>query len=155
VAAPAPEVAEPKAKPHSKDEKKVPPGKDEKNEAKTFVERAGALPGVAACAITFADGLTIAGNLPPDIAVEGLCAMAPSVLQKIEKHMLETKLGALAGMTLHSSKSAMSFFMQGNVCLTVLHSDRQLDPKTQDQLGGMVKEIARVYAQPDTAHVDH
>ncbi|HYY13238.1 MAG TPA: hypothetical protein VE758_02275, partial [Chthoniobacterales bacterium] len=33
-------------------------------DARTVVARANALPGVAACAITFADGLNLAGNLP-------------------------------------------------------------------------------------------
>ncbi len=155
AATPAPEAPEGKAEAKAEPEKKVEANKPEKNEAKSFLERAGALPGVASCAITFADGLTIAGNLPREIEVEGLCAMAPSVLQKIYKHTLETKLGSFNGMTLHCSKSTISFFMQGNVCLSVLHCDRQLGPETQDQLAGIVKEISRVYTQPDTAHVDH
>jgi predicted regulator of Ras-like GTPase activity (Roadblock/LC7/MglB family) len=136
-------------------EKKVEPAKEEKNEAKEFVTRASALHGVAACSITFADGLSLAGNLPAEIAADGLCAMAPSLLQKIEKHMLDTKLGPFTAMTLHCAKSPLTFFMQGNVCLTVLHADRQLETDTQEKLVEIVKELSQVYAQPETPHVDH
>jgi predicted regulator of Ras-like GTPase activity (Roadblock/LC7/MglB family) len=128
---------------------------EEKNDAKEFLGRATSLPGVAACSITFADGLTVAGNLPPEIAADGLCAMAPSLLQKIEKHMLDTKLGSLNAITLQCAKSPLTFFMEGNVCLAVLHADGQLESNTQEKLTEMVKELSRVYTQPETTHVDH
>ena len=97
----------------------------------------------------------MAGNLPPGIGAEGLCAVAPSVLQKIEKHILETDLGSLTSMTLHCAKSQLSFFMQGNICVTVLHSDHDLERVTQEQLAEMTKELAQVFAQPEITHVDH
>ncbi|HJT81804.1 MAG TPA: hypothetical protein VJ719_11445, partial [Chthoniobacterales bacterium] len=81
----------------------VAPTLEAKSSAKEFVLKASCLPGVAACSISFTDGLTMAGNFPPGAGADGLCAMAPSVLQKIEKHMLETNLGALTAMTLHCS----------------------------------------------------
>lgn len=126
-----------------------------KNNAKEFVLRVSCLPGVTGCSIAFADGLTMAGNLPPNLGADGLCAVAPSVLQKIQKHMLETDLGSLNSMTLNCSKSPISFFMQGNVCLTVLHTEQTLEPVTQDQLMEMTKELAQIFAQPETTHVDH
>jgi predicted regulator of Ras-like GTPase activity (Roadblock/LC7/MglB family) len=155
--APAPTVTVSEAEKPVQVEAKEPTKveKEEKNEAKEFVTRASSLPGVAACSITFADGLSLAGNLPAEAAADGLCAMAPSLLQKIDKHMLETKLGPLTAVTLHCAKSPLTFFMQGNICLTVLHTDRQLKHTTQEKLAEMVKELSQVYAQPETAHVDH
>jgi predicted regulator of Ras-like GTPase activity (Roadblock/LC7/MglB family) len=147
-----PATAEEAAKPEAAE--KTQPA-EEKNDAKEFVVRATSLPGVAACSITFADGLSVAGNLPSEIAADGLCAMAPSLLQKIEKHMLDTKLGSLTAMTLHCTESPLTFFMEGNVCLTVLHADRQLESNTQEKLAEMLKELSRVYTQPETIHVDH
>lgn len=116
-----------------------------KSNAKEFVLRASCLPGVAACSISFADGLSMAGNFPPGLGAEGLCAVAPSVLQKIEKHMLEANLGDLNAMTLHCSKNSLTFFMQGNVCMTVLHSDHKLEQVTQEQLADMTKELAKIF----------
>lgn len=130
-------------------------GRKEKNEAKEVVARANALPGVSGCCLTFADGLGLAGNLPPEAAADGLCAMAPSLLQRIEKHMLDTKLGSLTAMTLHCAKSPVTFFMQGNICLTVLHSDGNLPAETQNELAKMTKELSRTYSQPESTNVDH
>ena len=117
--------------------------------------RASCLPGIAACSISFADGLTMADNFPPNLGAEGLCAVAPSLLQKIAKHMPETNLGAFTAMTLHCEKSPLTFFMKGNVCLSVLHADKELEPVTREQLADMTKELAQIFAQPETTHVDH
>jgi len=116
-----------------------------KSNAKEFVLKASCLPGVAACSISFADGLSMAGNFPPGLGADGLCAVAPSVLQKIEKHMLEGNLGDLNAMTLHCSKNSLTFFMQGNVCMTVLHSDHKLEQVVQEQLTDMTKELAKIF----------
>ena len=127
----------------------------EEIDAKEAVERVRALRGIDACAITFSDGLSLAGDLPPEVAAGGLCAMAPTLLRTIEKHMLETKLGSLVSMTLHSAKSAISFFIQGNIYLAALHSGKSLADETRAQLIEIMEKLSRTYAQPGAAHVDH
>ncbi len=129
--------------------------KEEKLDAKSVVVRAHALPGVAACAITFADGLSLAGNLPAELAAEGLCAVAPSVLQKIERHMVGVRLGPLRAVTLHAGKSAVTFFMHGNICLAALHAGDELPSESRNQLATMVEELSQIYSEPEPAHVDH
>jgi predicted regulator of Ras-like GTPase activity (Roadblock/LC7/MglB family) len=150
-------VAEPgtAAQPATTGEKKTESKSEEKNEAKQVVEKASALPGVAACSVTFSDGLSLAGNLPVEVEAEGLCAMAPSLLERIDRHMRDTKLGPLTSMTLHGAKSPVTFFMKGNVCLTVLHAGGDLAAETQDRLAEMAKELSRTYSQPEAVHVDH
>jgi predicted regulator of Ras-like GTPase activity (Roadblock/LC7/MglB family) len=123
--------------------------------AKGMVARVSRLPGVTGCSITFEDGLSLAGDLPEDVQVGGLCAMAPSVLKRIDRHTADTKLGSLRSMTLHCEESQMSFFMKGNVCLTVLHAGGDLAPDTHNKLAEMAKELSRTYSQPETVHVDH
>jgi predicted regulator of Ras-like GTPase activity (Roadblock/LC7/MglB family) len=156
---PAPAEKKKDSPPPAEAEKKAsappPPKLDTNTTAKDVVTRATALSGVTACSITFEDGLSLAGNLPEDVQVGGLCAMAPSVLQKINRHTEETKLGPLRSMTLHCRESRMSFFMKGNVCLTVLHDGGNLTSETQDKLAEMATELSRTYTQPETAHVDH
>ena len=149
---PATTAAEPKEK--SAAEQKTS-DLEAKHNAKEFVLKASCLPGVSACSISFADGLTMADNFPPGVGAEGLCAVAPSLLQKIAKHMPETNMGAFTAMTLHCEKSPLTFFMKGNVCLSVLHADKELEPVTREQLADMTKELAQIFAQPETTHVDH
>jgi predicted regulator of Ras-like GTPase activity (Roadblock/LC7/MglB family) len=127
----------------------------EKVDAKQLLKRATDLPGIDGCAITFADGLNLAGNLPAAIAAEGLCAVAPTLLQRIDKHMVETKLGALDSMTLHGSNSAMTFFMDGNICLSALHSNGSLAAETRAELAKIVKDLSRTYSKPEISNVDH
>ena len=130
-------------------------GRKEKNEAKEVLARANALPGVTGCCLTFADGLGLAGNLPAEAAADGLCAMAPSLLQRIERYVLDTKLGSVTAVTLHCAKSPVTFFMQGNICLTVLHGNGNLAYETQNELAKMTKELSRTYSQPEMTNVDH
>jgi len=131
------------------------PAAGKKIDPKEVVAEASALPGVKACAITFSDGLSLAGELPDEIAAEGLCAMAPSILERVAQHVRETKLGSLTAVTLYTSGSAVSFFARGNICLTALHAEGSLLPDTRTQISQLVEKLSRTYAQPETPHVDH
>ena len=133
----------------------VASAKEKKLDAKSVVARANALPGVAACAITFTDGLSLAGNLPAELAADGLCAVAPSVLQKIDKHMVGTRLGPFRAVTLHAGKSPLTFIMHGNICLAALHAGDELTSESRNQLAAMVEELSQTYSQLEPAHVDH
>jgi predicted regulator of Ras-like GTPase activity (Roadblock/LC7/MglB family) len=128
---------------------------EEKIDAKEIVARAHLLPGVKACAITFFDGLSLAGSLPPEVEADGLCAMAPLLLERTDKHMRESKLGPLVAMSLHSEDSGISFFPRENICLAVLHAEEVLPPVTRAQLAELVEKLSRTYTQPETLHVDH
>ncbi len=132
-----------------------PEGKSDKVDAREIVARVTKLPGINGCAITFADGLSLAGNLPAAIAADGLCAVAPTLLQRIEKHMLDTKLGPLHSMTLQGATSSVTFFMHGNICLSALHTTEALAAETRRNVTRIVEELARTYSQPEISHVDH
>jgi predicted regulator of Ras-like GTPase activity (Roadblock/LC7/MglB family) len=120
-------------------------GTDEKLDAKGVVAHINKISGVKACAIMFGDGLSLAGSLPPEIETDGLCAMAPSLMQRIETHMVDTKLGALRGMTLACTKGAVTFFMHENLCLAALHSNGDLTPDVREKLSRVVHELSRKY----------
>jgi predicted regulator of Ras-like GTPase activity (Roadblock/LC7/MglB family) len=126
----------------------------EKVDPKEIVAQANALNGVTACAITFSDGLSLAGELPAEIKADGLCAMAPSMLERAAQHVRVTKLGQLVTMTLYASDSAVSFFAKGNVCLTALHKS-SLTPDIRARLAELVEKISKTYAQPESSNVDH
>lgn len=126
----------------------------EKVDPKEIVAQVNALSGVKACAITFSDGLSLAGELPDEIKADGLCAMAPSMLERINQHVRGTKIGQLVAVTLYASDSAVSFFARGSVCLTALHKS-SLAPETCTRLAGLVEKLSKTYAQPESSNVDH
>ena len=121
---------------------------DEKLDAKGVVALVNKMPGVKACAILFGDGLSLAGSLPAELETDGICAMAPSLMQRIENHLVDTKLGPLRGMTLSCVKGAITFYMHENLCLAALHSDVDLPGESRDRLGRIVHELSRKYSHP-------
>jgi predicted regulator of Ras-like GTPase activity (Roadblock/LC7/MglB family) len=121
---------------------------DDELDAKSAVAQIGKMAGIEACALMFADGLSLAGSLPEEYAAEGLCAMAPSILQRVEGHMIETKLGELRGMTLSCAKGAVTFFMRGNLCLAALHTKEELASDVRERLARAVTELSIQYSNP-------
>ena len=121
---------------------------DEKLDAKGVVAHVNKIPGVKACIILFGDGLTLVGSLPDELETDGLCAMAPSLMQRVENHLVDTKLGPLRGMTLSCLKGAITFYMHENLCLAALHADLDLPGETREKLSRIVHELSRKYSHP-------
>ena len=121
---------------------------DEKVDAKGVVALVNKIPGVKACAILFGDGLSLAGSLPAELDTDGLCAMAPALMQRVENHLVDTKLGLLRGMTLSCTKGAITFYMHENLCLAALHADLDLPSETREKLSRIVHEMSRKYSHP-------
>lgn len=121
---------------------------DEKLDAKIVVAQLNKLSGVKACALMFGDGLSLAGSLPAEIETDGLCAMAPPLMKRVESHMVETKLGALGSMTLSCTKGAISFFMHENLCLAAFHPSDELATEVREELARVVHELSRKYSHP-------
>jgi predicted regulator of Ras-like GTPase activity (Roadblock/LC7/MglB family) len=126
-----------------------------KFDAKAAIALACALPSVASCSVIFSDGLIIAGNIPDEMHMEGLSAMAPTMLQKLQKHMCETQLGPLSSMTVHGEKSPVTFFGAGDLCLTAVHNGVELSAESRRELGRITQELSRTYPKVETPHVDH
>src|SRR5438105_10081269 len=126
-----------------------------KFDAKAAIALACALPGIASCSVIFADGLIIAGNIPDEMHMEGLSALAPTMLQKLQKHMCETQLGPLRSMTVHGEKSPVTFFGAGDLCLTAVHNGGELSAESRRELSRITQELSRTYPKVETPHVDH
>src|SRR5436305_6925380 len=126
-----------------------------KFEAKAAIALACALPGVASCSVIFSDGMIMPGNIPDEMHMEGLSAMAPTMLQKLQKHMCETQLGPLSSMTVHGEKSPVTFFGAGDLCLTAVHNGVELSAESRRELGRITQELSRTYPKVETPHVPH
>ena len=117
-------------------------------DAKVVVEELKNLSGIKGCAFMFGDGLSLAGSLPPEYETEGLCAMGPGLMQRIQSHMVETKLGVLESMSLSCTKGTISFFVHQNLCLAVFHADQQLATEVREKLAHAVHELSQKYTHP-------
>ena len=121
---------------------------DEEVDAKAVASHIGGLPGVKGCAIMFADGLSLAGSFPPEYGAEGLCALAPSIMQRVEKHLVETKLGALRTLTLSCAESAITFLTRDNLCIAVLHPHDKLAADVRKKLPRILEALSLKYTHP-------
>jgi predicted regulator of Ras-like GTPase activity (Roadblock/LC7/MglB family) len=121
---------------------------DDALDAKSVVAHASRLPGVSACAIVFSDGLSLAGNIPADYGADALCAMAPSIVRRIDDQMTGANFGSLQGITLFCAKTPVSFFAYGNICLAALHSAGEISAGIRARLNCTAQELARMYAAP-------
>jgi len=145
---------QPTEEPTVEREVETAPVGEEKLDPKRVVADVSALPGVNACAITFSDGLSLAGELPDEIAAEGLCAAAPSILERVAQHVRATKLGSLVAVTFYTSRSILSFFADANICLTAVHSS-SLSPETRARIAELVEKLSNNYTQREKPNVDH
>ena len=121
---------------------------DTEVDAKAVVAHVTKLSAVQACAIIFGDGLSLAGNLPAKYQADGLCAMAPALMQRVENHMKETKLGAFHSLTLSCVEASVTFFMQNNLCLAAVHTQNELPPDIREHLARVLLELSRKYSHP-------
>jgi hypothetical protein len=138
------------------DQTEGPDHEREKIDGKEVVARACQFAGVEACEIIFPHGLSLAGNFPSEVAADGLCAMAPTLLQRIETHMVESRLGSLEAVTVRSAQSAITFFIKPNICLAALHRDAaSLPSETRTGLGELAEKLSLTFVQPEAPHVDH
>jgi predicted regulator of Ras-like GTPase activity (Roadblock/LC7/MglB family) len=118
-------------------------------DAKAVVAQASKLDGVEACAVVFSDGLSLAGNIPGEYEVDGICAIAPAIVKRLDAQMASAKLGALSGITLFCAKAAVTFFAHGNICLAALHSaGSELTGEIRMKLNQLAEELSRTYAAP-------
>ena len=126
-----------------------------KLDAKSAVTQMCALPGVRACSLCFSDGLNLAGALPAELGAEAVCTIAPSLLERIEPHLTDSKIGALQAVTLRCANEILTFFKHANVCLAALHANGELTEEVRAELSRLLVELSRTYSQTDTSHVDH
>jgi predicted regulator of Ras-like GTPase activity (Roadblock/LC7/MglB family) len=110
---------------------------------------------VRACALSFADGLSLAGNLPTELAADAICAMAPSLIDRIEPHVAGSGMGKLESVTLHCTDATVSLLKHANVCLAALHTNGELTGEVRAELSRLLVELSRTYSQTETSHVDH
>ena len=147
IAAPAPLTVVSAAPRGERTELQIALDTDDELDPKAVVAHIGKMPGVKGCAIIFADGLSLAGNLPPEFNTEGLSAMAPAMMQKIENHMGDSKLGALRAMTLSCANAAVTFITHNNLCLAALHAKEELAADVRERLAVAVQQLSKTYSQ--------
>jgi predicted regulator of Ras-like GTPase activity (Roadblock/LC7/MglB family) len=120
---------------------------DETLDAKKVVRLVSKLPGITACTIMFSDGLTLAGNFPKELDGEGFSAMSPQFFRRAVAFTTELNLGEMQTYSVYTDRVVLSFFMQEDICLSVMQTGRSFLPGVREKLMCVTTELSRMYAR--------
>ncbi len=120
---------------------------DETLDAKKVVRLVSKLPGITACTIMFSDGLTLAGNFPKELDGEGFSAMSPQFYRRAVAFTTELNLGEMQTYSVYTDRVVLSFFMQEDICLSVMQTGRSFLPGVREKLMCVTTELSRMYAR--------
>ena len=80
--------------------------------------------------------------------------MAPPFFKRTLTFTDELKLGGLEAFTLYTDHGLLSFFMHGDICLSVRHVGRGFLPGVREKLNIVTKELAKIYSTEKPAITD-
>jgi hypothetical protein len=109
--------------------------------AKT-INKVADLPGLRSCILNTADGFKLAGNLGDPGKEKAISELLPEVFQKTRSKIKELNAGLLETITLCYGTEQLSTFMQGNLCLTVIHDNRPFKPGVREKVQSVISELA-------------
>lgn len=118
---------------------------DEQLDSRKVVQLANQLPGIETCMVMFSDGLKLAGDFPADLNPEGFCAIAPHFYKRVEGYACDLSLDRPETVTLHTSKAQVSFFLEGDICVAVLHKKRGFLPGVREKFQIIAEELSKMY----------
>jgi predicted regulator of Ras-like GTPase activity (Roadblock/LC7/MglB family) len=95
-----------------------------------IAQEISALPGVAGSLLATADGLLVAGEVPPPLEPETLAAFLPHILGRVSSCSEEIKLGAMRGVTLSTDSGPCAIFKAGALHLAVVGTPGQSLPES-------------------------
>jgi hypothetical protein len=115
---------------------------DESLDLAKTISKVANLPGLRSCMLNTASGRKLAGDLSDPGKERAISALLPEVFEKIRSKIKELNAGALETITLCYGAEQLSTFMQGNLCLTVLHDNRPFKPGVREKVQAVISELA-------------
>ena len=113
--------------------------------AKTIQNVAG-LPGLRSCLLTTTDGLKLAGNLGDPGQERAISTSLPGLFQWTGSKLEALHAGTLETVTLYYGLLQLSTFVEGKLCLTVLHDSRPFKPGVREKIRAVMNELAALSA---------
>jgi predicted regulator of Ras-like GTPase activity (Roadblock/LC7/MglB family) len=109
--------------------------------AKT-IGKVAELPGLRSCILSSTEGLKIAGNLGGLDQEKAISVLLPELFQRTRAKMETLGAGTLETITLYYDLHQLSTFVQGKLCLTVLHDHKPFKPGVREKIQAVISELA-------------
>jgi hypothetical protein len=113
--------------------------------AKT-IQRVAELPGLRSCILSTIDGLKLAGDLGDPAQERATAALLSELFQGTQSKLEAVGAGTLETITLYCGRQQLSTFVQGKLCLTVLHDNRPFKPGVREKIQAVISELAALSA---------
>ena len=110
------------------------------------IQRVAELPGLRSCILSTIDGLKLAGNLGDPGQERATAALLCELFQGTQSKLAAVGVGTLENITLYCGLQQLSTFVQGKLCLTVLHDNRPFKPGVREKIQAVMSELAALSA---------
>jgi predicted regulator of Ras-like GTPase activity (Roadblock/LC7/MglB family) len=114
---------------------------DETLDLPKTIRKVGELPGLRSCLLNTTDGLKLAGSLDVPGQEQAVSVLVPELFEQARAKLADMHLGALETITLYCGRHQLSTFLQGNLCLTVLHDNRPFKPGVREKVQAVINEL--------------
>jgi hypothetical protein len=109
--------------------------------AKT-IRNVAELPGLRSCLLSTTEGLKLAGNLGDPGQEDAISTLLPELFRWVSSKLATPRAGTLETITLYYGLQQLSTFVQGKLCLTVLHDNRPFKPGVREKIQAVMNELA-------------
>jgi hypothetical protein len=115
------------------------------------VQNVGGLPGLRSCLLSTVDGLKLAGSFGEPGQEKAILTLLPELFDWTGSKLEALQAGALETITFYYGLHQLSTFVQGKLCLTVVHDDRPFKPGVREKVRAVLNELAALSAPERTA----
>ena len=119
---------------------------DEPLDLARTIRNVAALPGLRSCLLSTTAGLKLAGSFDGPEREEAITTVLPELFSWTRSKLEALDAGTLETITLCYSQHQLSAFVQGNLCLTVLHDHRPFKPGVREKIQAVISELVALSA---------
>jgi hypothetical protein len=113
--------------------------------AKT-IHKIAELPGLRSCILSTVDGIKLMGSFADPGQEKLVSALLPELFQGTRSKLEALEADPLETITLYFGLHQLSTFVQGKLCLTVLHDNRPFKPGVREKIRAVIQELAALSA---------
>ncbi len=110
------------------------------------IQNVGELPGLRSCLLSTTDGLKLAGSFGDSGQEKAILTLLPELFDWTGSKLEALQAGALETITFYYGLHQLSTFVQGKLCLTVVHDNRPFKPGVREKVRAVVNELAALSA---------
>ena len=110
------------------------------------IAKVAELPGLKSCILSTSEGVKLAGNLGDPGREKAISVLLPELFERTRSKMEAFGAGTLETITLYYDLQQLSTFVQGKLCLTVLHDHKPFKPGVREKIQAVISELATLGA---------